>query len=229
MKAIVALTLLAAGPEFPVDAGYSPAPGDTARLHATCWDGRPMDVVLGRDEAAYARHLERVFRGGEAALSAAGGDTDLVVLPYGTEVVVERVVRPAVSTGRRVVNRRLLAVRPVEGSAHAPALLVLDVHVRRPLSESAARALVERYEASARDRRRAEMAREAARRDDLRRSRDEFQAQQLAHLRWFRDTTRSVTCTPNRRLVIYVSPIVAGNDLEHPADERRYSPPLPPR
>jgi hypothetical protein len=156
MKALMVMTLMAAGPEFETDPGYSPAPGDTALLHATSWGGRATDVVLGHDEAAYARHLEQTFRDGQAALTAAGDDPNLVVLPYGTEVVVERVVRGSVWTGRRVVERLLLSVRPVGGPTGLPSLLVLDMHVQRPLSreeiEATARAIVERANDRLRDR-----------------------------------------------------------------------------
>jgi hypothetical protein len=220
MKALLVMTLLAAGPEFRPNPGYCPAPGDKALLHATSRSGRATDVVLGRSEAAYARYLEQSFRDSQVALKAAENDPELVVLPYGTEVVVERIVRGSVWTGRRVVARWLLSVRPVGGPTGEPSLLVLDIHVQRPLSESAARALADRYEAYARARYSAEEARATARWDTLRRSQEEFQGQRLARLLWLRDSTPYVNCTPSHRLVIPVPIFVPDTGFEDAAAMR---------
>jgi hypothetical protein len=164
VTALLTAALLGGLPEFQPDPSFQPAVGERAWLHATSGDGHPQAVVLGRDRPSYARHVERSFRDSAAALEAAGDDPGLAVLPYGTEVRVEAEAADQLRTGRRVVRRRLWAVRPARGRSDDPPLLVLETHLARPLSPEEEWEVARRYAAVVRANQEARAGRDALRR-----------------------------------------------------------------
>jgi hypothetical protein len=180
---LLAGVLVSSAPEFQPDPRYRPTPGETALLHATApTPGRPVDVVLGRDESTYLRHLDREFTDSMNAFAVARSEKDLIILPYGTEVMVERVVQENVVAGRRSIARRLLAVHPVHASSGEASYVVLETHVQRPLDPAVVAARErDRYERYQRALRQAEEQRQT-RWAAWRQAQDDYEARRSRYL-----------------------------------------------